>query len=225
VSLAAQEAAGAMLRSSTTGVSVNHNSAPSSIALYRGDLIETTKEGVARLEITGSSVDVAPETVTHFEGDEMVLDHGALSVDTSRGLRVRVNCITVTPVNDAMQTHYEVSDYNGRVTVSSMTHDTYIDERSKNEKQEKPVRQTDSSHRSIVREGEQKSREEKCGAGYVNGATEAAKGPLLDSVWARAIGAGGVAALTCWALCFQNSNPISPSNPSKQTQQPLSPRP
>jgi hypothetical protein len=213
VSLAAQEIAGAMLRSSSSGVSVNHNSAPASIALFRGDFIETNKQGVARIEMTGSTVEIGPQAVVQFDGDELILEHGGLSVDSSRGLRVRVGCITVVPVNDAMRTRYDVADDNGQVTVSSLLSDTYIDAQSKNRKQ---VKQTERSQRLIVRQGEQKSREDKCGGGYINGSPPPGIGPLLNSMWARAVATGAVGALTCWALCFQSPDPISPSKPGKQ---------
>ncbi|MGH9496935.1 MAG: hypothetical protein ACRD3B_18205 [Candidatus Sulfotelmatobacter sp.] len=212
MSLAAQETAGAMLRGSGSGVFVNGSPAPASIALFRGDFIEISKDGVARLEMTGSTVDMAPQTTVEFDGDELVLDHGGLSVDSSRGLRVRIGCVTVAPVNDAIRTHYEVADVNGRVNVSSLTSDAYIDAQSKNRKN---VKATERSQRSIVREGEQKSREDKCAAAALNGSgTPPLTGPLLNSLWARGIGGVAIGALTCWALCFQGSSPISPSTPS-----------
>ena len=203
-----------MLRSSATGVSVNGNAAPSSIALFRSDFVETNKDGVARIELVGSTVDVAPETQVEFDGDELVLDHGGLSVDTNRGLRVRIGCITVAPVNDAVQTHFQVADQNGHVNVSSLASDTYINAQSKTRKAKA---ESGNSSRVIVHEGEQKSREEKCGAVYPYGAaTPPWTEPLLNSLLARSIGGAGIAVLTCWALCFQNNSPISPSKPSKQ---------
>ncbi len=68
--------------------------------------------------------------------------------------------MTVTPVNDAEWTHYDVVDMDGKVTVSALKNDVYIDARSKNPQQAK---QSAHSSRITVREGEQKSREEKCG--------------------------------------------------------------
>jgi hypothetical protein len=106
VSLAADETAAAMLRSSGSGVLVNRNPAPTSIALFPNDLIETPKNAVARIEVRGSTADINADTVVQFDGDELVLDHGSLSVSSTQGLRVRVGCLTVTPVNlsvDAIQ--------------------------------------------------------------------------------------------------------------------------
>ncbi|HEX3821051.1 MAG TPA: hypothetical protein VHW45_11985 [Candidatus Sulfotelmatobacter sp.] len=210
MSLTAQESAGAMLRSSSSGVLVNRNPVPASIALFRGDIIETSKGAVARIELTGSTVDVAPQTMVQFDGDELVLDYGGLAVDSSRGLRVRVGCVTILPVDDAVLTHYQVVDQSGRITDSSLKRDTYMDSQSKNRKQ---VKQTEDSQRTIVHEGEQQSREDKCGAGYTNGPPPPGSGPILNSMWARAAGVGAVGALTCWVLCFQKPSPVSPSHP------------
>src|ERR1700674_1595336 len=135
VSLPAQDTAAAMLRSNGTGVLLNKNPAPASAALFSNDLIETPKTAVARIEASGSSADLNPETVVQFEGNELVLDHGSLSVNTSRGLRVRVGCVTVTPVNDAQWTHYEVADLDGKVTVAALKNDVYIDARSNHPQQ------------------------------------------------------------------------------------------
>jgi hypothetical protein len=64
-----------------------------------------------------------------------------------------------------------------------------------------------------VREGEQKSREEKCAAADVKSAI-AAKGAILNSPWVQwpAIGAiaGGTA---CLLFVCVNDDPISPSKP------------
>jgi hypothetical protein len=199
-----------MLRSDGVGVFLNNNSALPSTALFRDDLIRTEKNAAARIESTGSTADVGPETIVQFEGDELVLDHGSLMVNTTRGLKVRVGCLTVTPVDGANWTHYEVADVNGKVTVSAMKSDVYIDERSKDRKD---LKQSARSNRSLVREGEQKSREDKCGGVYMNPSdAPAGEGAILNSLWARASGAVAVGVLTCWALC-RGDDPISPKAP------------
>ena len=84
-----------------------------------------------------------------FEGDELVLDHGTLSVNTTRGMRVRIGCLTITPVDDGNWTHYDVADVNGKVTVSALKLDVYIDEHTKKTQQPKP---SASKSRDRVRE-------------------------------------------------------------------------
>jgi hypothetical protein len=209
VSLDAQETAAAMLRSSGSGVLVNKNPAPTSIALFPNDLIETPQNAVARIELSGSAADINADTVVQFDGDELVLDHGSLSVNTTLGLRVRVGCLTVTPVNVSQWTQYNVSDLDGKVTVSAAKSDVYIDSRAKKAQEAKnPSRST----RDIVRESEQKSREEKCGAAYTKRDNVPGLGALMNSPYAIWGGTAVIGAVTCWVLC-RTDNPASPSKP------------
>jgi hypothetical protein len=62
-------------------------------------VIQTEPGHVAKIDADGSTVTVQPETVLQFRDNEIVLDHGSLQMDTSRGLKVHVNCLTVVPVN------------------------------------------------------------------------------------------------------------------------------
>ena len=215
VSLIAQETSGAMLRSSGEGTLVNGSSAPASIAIFPNDQVQTPKNVGSRIEVTGSAADVNPETIVQYQADELVLDHGSLSVNTSRGLRVRVGCITITPVHDNTWTHYDVKDVNGKVEVAASKDDVYIDARSKNLMNVKE-REKERSNRTIVHEGEQKSREEKCGGGYYKATTAVdGIGAILNSPYAIATGAGIIIFITCYALC-QSSQPSSPTCPSTQ---------
>ena len=210
VSLSASDITSAMLRSNGVGVFVNGNAAPLAIAIFRDDLIEIRKDAIARIEITGSSADIGPETVVQFEGDELVLDHGSLAIDSTRGLKVRVGCITIEPVRDAEWTHYEVTDANQKVTVSAVKSDTYINARSGSSKDAKP---SADSNRAIVREGEQKTRDEKCGAGYTNPSQDpAGRGAIMNSPWAKWPARAAIAGLACFALC-RSDDAISPIHP------------
>ncbi len=203
----------AILKVSGLGVSVNDKVAANSTALYAKDLIRTEKNAFARIELTGSAVDINPETIVEFDGDELVLEHGGLTVNTSTGLRVRVGCLLVVPVNDALWTHFDVSDVDGKLSVFAEKSDVYINERSK--KEIRDVKETGRSNRTIVHETEKKSREDKCGAGYVKEPTPTVApvlGPILDSPWAIGIGAGAIGVVTCWALC-KSDDPISPHAP------------
>jgi hypothetical protein len=212
VSLSAQDTSAAILRSNGVGVLVNRNPAPASAALFSNDLVETQKTAVARIESAGSTADVSSETMVEFEGSELALDHGSLSVNTSRGLRVRVGCVTVTPVNDEQWTHYDVIDRDGKVSVSALKNDVYIDARSSNFQQTK---QSAHSTRVTVREGEQKSREERCGVGDMKtpGSGLPGVGAMMNSPWAIGAGIAGVATIVCLGLLCRNDDPISPTKP------------
>ena len=207
VSLPADEASAAMLRSNGVGVLVNKYSAAPSMALFSGDLIETQKTAVARIEASGSTADINPETIVQFKGDELVLEHGSLSVNTTRGLKVRVGCLTVTPVNNAEWTHYDVADLDGKVTVSALKNDVNIDSVASNLQQAK---QSARSSRVSVREGEQKSREEKCGALDLKTPGD---GTIMSSPWTIGAGAVGVGVIICLGFICHNDDPVSPTKP------------
>lgn len=207
VSLLADDTA-AMLRSNG-GVLVNRSPAAASVALFRDDLVETPKDVVARIEVSGSTADISPETMIQFEGDELVLDHGTVSVNTSRALRVRVGCITVAPVNTDW-THYDVTDVNGKVTVSALKSDVYIDAHSGKEQEAK---EPSRSNRTIVREGEQKSREEKCGAApFKESGRVAARGAIMNSPYVKWTAVGVIGGIACLGLCHDD-DPVSPTKP------------
>jgi len=209
VSSFAQDAGGAILHSNGVGVLVNNSAAPASTAIFPNDLIETQKGGVARIQTTGSSVDIISETVVQFQSDELVLDHGSLSVNTSRGVRVRVGCLTVTPVNPYEWTHYEVLDLDGKVTVHALKNDVYINARSKDQQD---VKKSSRSTRDLVRETEQRSREEKCGGAYLKADTRPGLGAIMNSMPAKIVGIAAVGGVLCFSLC-RGDDPISPKDP------------
>ena len=139
-----------------------------------------------------------------------MLEHGSMSVNTSHGLKVRAGCVTLTPVHIAL-THYEVSDVDGRVHASAIKDEVYIESRS-NEAQR--VKQPMRSDREIIREGEQKSREEKCSTILrETGAPVQAIGPLLNNPYVIGTGVGVVGVVACLALCHWE--PISPDRPDR----------
>ncbi len=206
VSLIADDTGTAMLRSDGRTL-VDGKYAPASAAIFRTNLIRTPKEVGARIETVGSFADIGPETMVQFDGDELALDHGSIAVNTSRLLRVRVGCVTVTPVNVAW-TNYTVTDRDGAVKVDGLKSDVYIDARSSDPKKAK----SGHSDRTIVHEGEQKSRSEKCGAGDAksSGALPG-KGAWMNSIPAKVTGVVLIG-LTCLGLCHDD-DPISPSHP------------
>lgn len=209
LSLMADDTAAAMLRSGSGTVLLNRNPAQPSSALFPDDLIETQKDSPARIEATGSAADINPETLVQFEGDELVLEHGSLSVNTSRGLRVRAGCLIITPVN-ADWTHYDVVDVDGKVTVSALKNDVNINSRSTNLER---VARSGHSDRVTVREGERKTRADKCGAAETQSSGPiTADNAILNSLRAKIIGGAVIGGVICLGLCH-GDDPISPAHP------------
>ena len=169
-------------------------------------LIGTGKGSAAVIESSGSRIEIAADSLLTFEGGDLSLDHGSLSIYTSRGVKVRVGCLMISPVNEADWTRYEVTDVNSTVVVSAVQSDVYIDAGG-NEADRKAA----ASGREVIHQGEQKSRDEKCTHSPVKPALSGI-GPILDSPWAIGTGTAAIIALTCFALC-QSSQPLSPKDP------------
>jgi hypothetical protein len=204
----------AMLHSSGM-VLVNQGSAPGSMAIFAGDEVETRPGSSARIEYVGSSVDISPETLVHFESGEIILEHGSVIVTSFRQLRVRAGCVLATPVA-AEKTIYFVKDTDNRVTVNAQERDVKLDSHSDSIKRASLQK---SSTPEIVHQGEQKSREEHCGAGDPrNSAPQtAATDGILDSPYA--VGGAGLVVTggtLCIVFCFTD-DPASPWSPSKSS--------
>jgi hypothetical protein len=154
---------------------------------------------------------VQPETVVQFSGDELVLelilDHGGLQVDTSRGTKVRVNCITVSPLAQAW-TRYDVTDVDGTVTVAAQENSVLIHYEGAAIRQSKQAAFADVT----VHQGEQATRDEKCGASARTGDVVNGKVAILNNVWTVRAGVVAIGIITCWALC-RGDDPLSPDKP------------
>jgi len=204
-SLIAQDSSRAILHSNG-GVWLNGNPAPNSSAIFLHDLIQTQKERRAKIGADGSAATIQPDTIVEFEGDELVLDHGSLQLNTSRAMRVRVNCLTVIPLTQEW-TRYDVTAVDGRVMVVTYDNDVKI------HYQDAAVRRSKLASSDVtVHLGEQVTREERCGADSKPAQPLDANGAILNSPWAIGAGIVAIGILTCWALC-RGDDPVSPSKP------------
>jgi hypothetical protein len=205
-SLMAQDSGRAMLHSDA-GVWLNGNPAPNSSAIFPHDLVQTQKGNSAKIDADGSTATVQPETIVQFEGDELVLDHGGLQLNTSRAMRVRVNCMTVIPITQEW-TRYDVIDVDGKMLVVAHENDVKIHYQGAVARRSKLAAFSDVT----VHQGEQVTREERCGAPARPADVIDAHGAILNSVWAKGAGIAAIGVLTCWALC-RGDDPISPAVP------------
>jgi hypothetical protein len=189
------------------GAWLNGKPAPNSSAIFPHDLLQTRNESTAKIDVDGSTVTIQPGTLVQHEGDELVLDHGSLQLNSARGMRVRVNCITFTPVTQEW-TRYDVIDSGGKVMVVAHENDVKIHYPHVAARQSKDAGSSDVT----VHRGEQVTRDERCGAVSKTGQGLGAKEALLDSPWVKWTGIAAVGAITCFALC-RDPNPVSPDKP------------
>jgi hypothetical protein len=208
LSLMAADTGSAILRS-TGGVWINGSEAPASIAVAPGDLLETKPGSVANLDADGSAVLIQPESIVKFNGDSLTLEHGSVSVGTSKSMSVHVDCIRVVPVSNEW-TQYDVADLTGTVRASARKRDINIQVAASIRK---PSPESGASQSATVREGEQATRDDTAACGALKSPTEA--GQSLNRKWIEiGGGAGGGVLLLCLLLCHGSNPPqVSPSQP------------
>jgi hypothetical protein len=200
---------GAAVLHTNGGVWINGGEATNSTAVVPGDLLETKAGSVANLDADGSAILIQPESIVKFNGTSLTLEHGSVSVGTSKSLSVQVDCIRVVPVSNEW-TQYDVTDVNGTVQAAARKKDVNIQLTAT---VRKPSPASSATQSATVREGEQATREAAAACGTVKGPNEAAQG--LNKKWIEiGGGAGGGVLLICVLLC-RGSNPpkVSPTQP------------
>lgn len=189
------------------GVWVNGYEARDSSAIFPGDTIETKSGVTGNLVLDGSTVLLAPETVGKFQADVFELDHGTVSVGTTKGYKVRVNCLKVVPVANEW-TQYVVTDVNRTLQVAAHKLDVNVAHEGSTGK---PTPENDTSQKASVHEGEEKSFDES----QVCGPAAKPASPLsgVNPKWIAA-GAGGTGILI-WILVHGGGSgkPLSASQP------------
>ncbi|HEX4920212.1 MAG TPA: hypothetical protein VFV92_05670, partial [Candidatus Bathyarchaeia archaeon] len=164
-----------------------------------GDLVQTNKDSVANINATGSTILVLNDSLVQYEGDTVSLEHGGLTVSTSKSLATQVGAVTVSPAAGVL-TEFEVRDVDGTVKIVARKGDLTI---------------KDDAGTTTLAQGQETTREEsqrdkkakKRGGGSVPGAA----GGALNSPVAIGIGTGLIVGVTAWAV-IQSDDPASPKD-------------
>jgi hypothetical protein len=178
---------------------INGASVPRSSAVFPGDLVQTKPDAVVHINATGSSVMIQSDSLVKYEGDAVSVEHGSVSVVTSKSMRTHAGEVTVVPVSNA-RTRFEVTDVNGTVQVVAREGDVSV---------------SDGAETTTLAQGQQTTRddsENRKKKRRVAGAVPAAGGAVLDSPYAIAAGTGAVGGLLLWVL-LQGDDPASPVDP------------
>lgn len=196
-SLWAADSAPAMLYAKGTAW-INGSTVPRTSAVFPGDLVQTRSDSMASINASGSSVVVLADSLVKFEGPAVGLEHGALTVATSRGLGTHAGEVTVIPVSNSW-TQFEVKQASdGTVQVVAQKGDVSVN---------------DGSTTSTLAQGQQmtvdnavekKKKKRRKGGGAI----PASGGAVLDSPYVIYGGAAAVGGLLTWVL-LQDSNPVS----------------
>jgi hypothetical protein len=200
-SLFAADTTAAMLYTNGTAW-INGGSVPRSSAIFSGDLVQTRADSVASIKAPGSSVLVSSDSLVQYQGDSIKLEHGGMSVATSKNMAARIGALRVVPAS-AGWTEFEVRDTDGAVKIIARKGDLTL---------------IDSDGTTTLAQGQETTRDETQEKGRKKrdrqgGAVPAAGGGILDSPYAIAIGAGAVGGLTAWVL-LRDDEPLSPRSPA-----------
>jgi hypothetical protein len=179
---------------------INGASVPRSSAVFPGDMVQTRPEAVVHINATGSSVMIQSDSLVKYEGNAVSLEHGAVSVATTKGMSTRAGEVVVTPIS-AEWTQFDVRDVNGTVEIAARKGDVSV---------------SNGTETTRLAQGEQTTRDDsenrKKRRRVAGGAAPAAGGGVLDSPYAIAAGAGAVGGLVLWVL-LQGDDPLSPVDP------------
>jgi len=202
-----QPRTGAILRTQG-GVWVNGYEAKDSSAVFAGDLIETKVGFSANLTVEGSTILLGPESLAKFGDNFIELEHGAVSVGTSKKFEVHIDCMHVVPVL-AEWTQYDVGDVNRQIQVAAHKDDVNVQQAGR----AKAAKETETTQRASVHEGEQHNydQNELCGAPVAPTQAGAINAKWIE-IGAGAAGAGILCALLCRGS-GGNKNPMSSSSP------------
>jgi len=201
VSLWAADSAPAMLYAKGAAW-INGSAVPRTSAVFPGDLVQTKSDSIANINAAGSSVIVLADSLVKFEGPAVSLEHGSVTVSTSKGMTTHAGEVTVVPLSPGW-TEFEVKqDSSGDVQVVAQKGDVSV---------------SDGSGTSTLSQGQQttvgnspekKKKRRRSGGGAV----PAGMSGILDSPIVIYGGAAAVGGLTTWVL-LQGGNPVSPIAP------------
>jgi len=178
---------------------LNGNSIPRMSALFSGDLVQTNKDSVANINATGSSVLVLNDSLVQYEGNSVSLEHGGVTVSTSKSLATQVGGVTVSPTS-SVWTEFEVRDVDGMVRIMARKGDLNVSD----DKGTTTLAQGQETTRD--EQSEKKKKKKQGGTGTVAGAS----GGALNSPVAIGIGTGVIVGAAAWAV-IQSDDPASPA--------------
>ena len=188
----------AMLYSHGTAL-LNGDSVVRSSAIFSGDLIQTTADSAANINASGSIVLVLNDTLVKYQGKSVELEHGGVTISTSKLLATRAGDVTVSPAT-RVWTEFQVRDVDGTVQITARKGDLTI---------------SDETGTTTLAQGQETTRDEqsdehkKKKKRRETGA--AAQGGILSSPLAIGIGLGIIGGSTAAVLIVKSETPVSPS--------------
>jgi hypothetical protein len=188
---------------------LNGSHVPTSSAIFTGDLLQTRSDSPANINAPGSSITIEGDSLIQFEGNSLKLEHGGVSVATSKSVGANAGDVQVKPASSAW-TEFNVVDTDGTVRIAARKGDLTItdDDGTTTLPQGQETTRNEQSDSSDKNKEKDKSKKKK-----QSGAPPGAVGGILDSKLAIGLGAGAIAGTTIWLLTSRNDDPVSPDKP------------
>ena len=178
----------------------------SSSAIFSGDLLQTRSDSVANINEPGSSITVLSDSLVQFQGASVDIQHGGVTVSTSKGIAATAGDVKVTPASSTL-TEFNVSDVDGTVRIAARKGDVTISD-GKDVVTLVQGQDTTRDEASATPDKDNKKKNKRRQAGAV----PAAGGGIMNSPYAVGIGAAAVAGVATWVL-IKNDEPASPTKP------------
>lgn len=185
---------------------LNGSHVPHSSAIFSGDLVQTRSDSIANINAPGAAITVLGDSLVQFEGTSLKVEHGGVTVSTSKGVATTAGDVKVAPVTNAW-TEFQVTDLDGTVRIAARKGDVTV---------------SDGNGTMTLAQGQETTRDEtsdqsdnkdkKKNKKRATGAEPAAGGGVLDNPIAIGIGAAAIAGVATWVL-VKSDNPASPSKP------------
>jgi hypothetical protein len=194
---------GAAMLYATGATWLNGSHVPNSSAIFAGDMVQTRSDSAANIHAAGSSITVLADSLVKFDGDSLRVEHGGVSVSTSKSVATIAGDVRVIPASSAW-TEFNVVDTDGTVRIAARKGDLTITDGNGTE----TLAQGQETTRDEQGDRSDKKKKKKRGAG----AAPAAGGGVLNSPIAIGIGGAAIIGITAWVL-VKNDDALSPSVP------------
>jgi hypothetical protein len=179
-----------------------------STAIFFGDLLQTRSDTVANINSPGSTITVFSDSLVQFEGSSLKIEHGGVTVSTSKGVATTAGDVKVAPASEAW-TEFNVIDVDGTVRIAARKGDLTVSDGAETVTLAQGQETTrDESSDTSDKNSKDKKKSKKRGVGAAPGAS----GGILNSPVAVGIGAAAIGGVTAWVL-LHNDEPASPSKP------------
>lgn len=180
----------------------------SSSAIFFGDLLQTRSDSVANINEPGSTITVLADSLVEFQGTSLDIEHGGVTVSTSRGVATTAGDVKVTPVSNTW-TEFNVTDVNGTVRIAARKGDLTVND---GKSTVLLAQGQETTRDDSTADNNDKDKKKKHNKKSQPGAYPAAGGGMLNSPYAVGAGAAAIIGVTTWVL-VKSDNPASPVKP------------